>query len=175
MVPHSNDYPAGRFTQVGTSDINAGYIGWAVMPSLAVFLTSLLNGGVGEGYQTIELWLIVLAVLVVSLAVSKSKPTAIPSARLRKVTLSATIVFGVSLKWASHISIGMMRGGDFWHLDAAYLGRVILPHPYDYYIIFVGVRMVVWSSLLCVVATAAIYFAMRNAEERRARRIAAPA
>ena len=65
----------------------AGYIGWAVMPSLAVFLTSLLNGGVGEGYQTIELWLIVLAVLVVSLAVSKSKPTAIPSARLRKVTL----------------------------------------------------------------------------------------
>src|ERR1700689_1880021 len=43
----------------------AAYIGRAVMPSLALFLTSLLNSAVGEGYETIELWLIVLVVLAV--------------------------------------------------------------------------------------------------------------
>jgi len=146
----------------------AGYVGWALMPSIAVFLTSLVSCEVVEGYRTIALWLIVIVVLILFLLVSRYKPVATGSARLRKVTYSAMIVFGLSFSWAGHIAIGSMRAGDFWHLDVAYLRRIILPHPYDYYIVFIGIRGVVWSSLLCVVVLATTYFLMRHSEEKRA-------
>lgn len=139
----------------------ARYVRWLVMFSLATFTSVLLNGTYhAELYaETIALWCALFLALFLVMAVSKLQRTGKKWEKLRKTIFCFAICFALSANWVVHTSFSTTKWGCLWILDLPFQNAIILPSPYDYYIISVSLRLIALASWLLLVTSAVTYLA----------------
>jgi hypothetical protein len=82
--------------------------------------------------------------------------------QLRKILITAALIFGLANLWMTHTGLATMRRGDFWIFSA--FGRdYLLPHPFDYALIYEFPKLVVEISLLGFLSCFGAYWLKRRA------------
>jgi hypothetical protein len=145
-----------------------GFARIGVLGAVAVFLTSLLNRSVERG-DSVVTGIAVGILLLLFIVVSRSEAMTATSAYLRTFTLCSMALFALSLKWSGHRVMASMKQGDFWMVNAPFLNRIVLPHPYDFCVVSWLIPSAVLASFVCLVMGSGLYFLRRNSELKRKR------
>jgi hypothetical protein len=143
-----------------------GFARIGVLGALAVFLSSLINRSVERG-DGVVIGTVIGILLLLFIIVSRSEAMTATSAYLRTFTLCSMALLTLSLKWSGHRVMASMKQGDFWMVNVPFLNRLVLPHPYDFYIVSRLIPCIVLVSLVCSVMGSGLYFLRRNSELKR--------
>lgn len=152
-------------------------IRWGLMCSGGVFLTILLNnlasrGGVAkEDVQgTVASFTAIGVAIVLFLTVSRPNLVGALPTRLRRLTVTSIMIFAALINWASHAAIATMKRGDFYIVGSAlWVNFIVLPHPYDYYLVMSWLPISVGISFVAMLIFALMYFVVFVRENRRRR------
>jgi hypothetical protein len=77
---------------------------------------------------------------------------------------SAIALFGLCSRIAGHRHFANMKDGDFFVVWLPFRLSIILPHPYDFYVVGDLITRLLWISMVAAIVLSGAYFWRRNAE-----------
>jgi len=152
----------------GPSIANIGHVRVALMGGVALFVSSVVARGIEAG-DFLPVTLLIASLVGLFLAASTLKPAATGSSRLRLVLFLAMTLSCIALKAMLQSGLSSISEGDFWMIDLPFKQALILPHPYDFYVVKRFLPFLLVVSLLVSVVCSGLYFWKRHAELRQNR------
>jgi hypothetical protein len=148
---------SGALVRWGPELSSAGAGRIPLLVSVAVFTTSMLSSAEARG-ELLLISIICTTTLIVLGGLLRLVPTTASLSRLRVAALVAIAAFAFCLRTALHSGLACMKQGDFWVVDLPFKQALILPHPYDFYVVERGVRLFLWAAMLASLGVSALYF-----------------
>jgi hypothetical protein len=149
----------------GPSLPSIGYLRVAILISAALFAASLLSRAAERG-DLGEVGFTVTVLIALVIICGRQTPKARKSSLLRVGVFSAIALFGLCLRIALYSSFANMKRGDFWVAWLPFQQSLILPPPYDFYIVARLIPALLWMSLLAALIFSGLYFWQRNSEAK---------
>ena len=140
------------------SSLGAGRI--PLLLSVAVFTTSILSRAAERG-EFLLVSTLCAAALALAATLCRLAPRNVTSSRLRLAALVAIGAFALCLRTALHSSMSSMKQGDFWVVDLPFQHALVLPHPYDFYVVARFFPLLLWASMLASMIGSGLYLWLR--------------
>jgi hypothetical protein len=80
---------------------------------------------------------------------------------------SQSVLFGLCLRIAIYRNFANTKQGDFFVVWLPFRLSMILPHPYDFYVVSTLVTKLLWIWFLTALVFAGLYFWQRNLELKK--------
>jgi len=127
---------------------------------MAVFVGSLVNIASDRGDWISPVF--IAGVLTLWVLLGKYPPWSPRAAILRSVTFIAILVFAVSISFGLRSGYSYMRQGCFWTIHLPFRQMILLPRPYDYYVVHQFLPILCSASLEVVVVSSVPFLIRRR-------------
>jgi hypothetical protein len=145
------------------SSLGAGRI--PLLGSVALFTTSILSRAADRG-ELFQVSIMCAAALVLAGTLCRLAPHSVTSSRLRVAVLAAIGGFALCLRTGLYSSFVSMKQGDFWVVDLPFKLALVLPHPYDFYVVARFFPLFLWASMLVSIIGSGLYLWLRTPKTR---------
>jgi hypothetical protein len=146
----------------GPSLPSVGRLRIAIFVSAAVFVASLLSRAAefedSEHGVFVATTCVVLVLTALLIACSRFTPETWKSSLLRIGVFSAIALFGLCSRIARHRHFANMKDGDFFVVWLPFRLSIILPHPYDFYVVGNLITRLLWISMVAAIVLSGAYF-----------------
>ncbi len=145
------------------SSLGSGRI--PLLLSVAVFTTSILSRAAERG-DLLPVSIMCAAALVLVVICCRLAPRSETSSRLRVAALVAIGAFALCLRTALYSNFASMKQGDFWVVDLPFKQVLVLPHPYDFYVVARFLPLLLWAAMLASMLGSGLYLWLRIPKTR---------
>ena len=141
-----------------------------LLGAVTIFVASQVNAASDKNDWIVPVVIVVIAgVLILSVLVAKYPPWSRRVAILRRSAFTSIAVFAVSIYCVVRSGYSLMWQGCFFTVDLPFRQMILLPWPYDYYVVHLFLPILCVTSLTVPVVSSASFVLMRRVHVQRER------